>query len=324
MSDPLAAPATPPLRSFTMHGIRFFVYATPEDMGAASAHRLAHEQVRLAARGGNRVGFLVMAAPSAYAFYSAYLRLARHSESFAAAVARTDFFQFDEYPLPETHPASFRFLLETHFYGALRRLCPLAGIHPLNVDAPDPLRVCRDYAARVLAYGPDLQLKGVGENGHWGFHEPGIPLDGEPVYMKVRTSDENAAQQLRDHPALFRSASDVPREAYSANVPLFLRTREAIEDNVPQASKAFALLAAYGSAKVDTAVPTSALKRHPNATVRTTEAASWAIERFARDGRISTADVTRLAASLGGAKDPNDTMAYIKRTLDTMEVAVGK
>jgi len=311
-----AAPSVPkPRRSFRLHGVDFHVYASADEMGAASAHRLADEQVRLA-KTQDQIGFLIMAAPSAFPFYRAYVQLVESSAPLQNALSRTHFFQFDDYPLPASHPATFRHLLDTHFYAPLRAHCPSFHVHPLNIDAADPDRVCIEYAERLLESGPDIQLKGVGENGHWGFHEPGIPLDGEPAYIRVETSEENTAQQLRDHPDLFRSADEVPRDAYTANVSMFLRTRVCIEDNVPQSSKALALLSGYGSPKIDAAVPTSALKRHPDATVRTTEAAAWALSNYADAGHITPQDVTMLADSL------NSDTAYVTRILDTMEIEV--
>jgi glucosamine-6-phosphate deaminase len=321
MTDDLPKGSPAAIRSFRRHGIDFHVYETAESMGAASALRLAREQVRLA-REQEQVGVLLMAAPSAFPFYAAYLRLAEESEALHEALGRTDFFQFDDYPLPAGHPASFRYLLETNFFAPLRKTSRDVRVHALNVDRSDPDAVCREYTRRVLESGPDLQLKGVGENGHWGFHEPGIPLQGDPAYMRVRTSLENVAQQLRDHPDLFRRAEDVPREAYTANVPLFLRTRVAIEDNVPQASKAFALLAGYGTATVDAAVPTSALKRHPNPTVRMTVDAAWALERYVDRGRITEKDIHRLAAALTGTVETAGILSYIMDTLARMEIEV--
>jgi glucosamine-6-phosphate deaminase len=165
----------------------------------------------------------------------------------------------------------------------------------------------------VLGSGPDLQLKGVGENGHWGFHEPGVPLDGEPAYIAVALSEENTAQQLRDHPSLFRTSKEVPRTAYTANVPLFLRTRVAIEDNIPQASKAFALVAAYGTDVVHAAVPSSALKRHSRATVRTTTAVAWALEEYIQSEEVTEVMLRALAMRLG-----LDCTAPLAKTLQTM------
>ncbi len=317
--DPLGPPA-PPLRSFTHHGIEFHVYERPADMGAASARALAQRQLELA-RAQARIGFLIMAAPSAFAFYESYGGLAARSKPLRDAIARTDFFQFDEYPLPASHPASFRYLLETHFFSKLRAVCAQVEFHPLAVDAAGPEEACQRYTDRVLDSGPDLQLKGVGENGHWGFHEPGVPLDQAPAFIAVKLSEENAAQQLRDHPRLFLQPSDVPREAYTANVALFLRTRVCIEDNVPQASKAFALLAAYGSGVVDAAVPSSALKRHPAATVRTTAAAAWALEDYRARGIVTPEAVQRMAGSLGtDAPGPKDLVERLTSVLRKMEL----
>jgi len=128
---------------------------------------------------------------------------------------------------------------------------------------------CRDYAARILEHGPDLQVKGQGEDGHWGFHQPGTPLDGEPAMIRIEINEMNRAQQMRDHPTLFRRAEDVPQTAYTANVPLFMRAAM-IEDNVPQASKAYAIVASYGNDAVCACCPSSALKDHPSAVARTT------------------------------------------------------
>lgn len=315
MSATLPQP-TPPTRSFRHQGIDFRVYDRAEDMGAASAHALAQRQLELAVR-QERIGFLIMAAPSAFPFYKAYAHLSAGSAELRAAIARTDFFQFDDYPLPADHPATFRYLLEHHFFAPLRSSGATVNPHPLTVDDRDPAAVCRLYTEQVLASGPDIQLKGVGENGHWGFHEPGVPLEDAPAYMAVHLSAENAEQQLRDHPALFRARADVPTHAYTANVELFLRTRLCIEDNVPQASKAFALLAGYGSDVVDAAVPTSALKQHSAATVRTTAAAAWALEQYIERGLITTDALDRMAAALS-----NITPSALATVLRQMQIRV--
>jgi len=315
--------ATPSsLRAFTHQGLAFHVYARPEEMGAASAHALADRQIALARR-QEAIGFMVMAAPSAFAFYTAYIERARTDATLRDALRKTDFFQFDDYPLPASHPATFRYLLETHFFSKLRAVAPGFRVHPLNVDAPDPAAACADYTRQVLASGPDIQLKGVGENGHWGFHEPGVPLDGQPAFIRVALSDENAAQQMRDHPALFRAAADVPAAAYTANVALFLKTRECIEDNVPQASKAFALLAAYATDTIDAAVPSSALKRHANAIVRTTAAAAWALEEYIAHKCICAESLTRLAQALSPepARRPG-VRVHLEAVLRTMQISV--
>lgn len=286
---------------FEQAGLPIYVYASAEAMGVASAEALAEKQIALASE-QESVGMLVMAAPSAFGFYDAYVRMAGESAALQGALARTHFFQFDDYPLPATHPASFRYLLNEHFFSRLSGWCPSGNVHALAGESDDAAAVCREYTELVLRDGLDLQIKGVGENGHWGFHEPGVPLEGEPGYITVDLSEENVAQQMRDHPDLFASERDVPTVAFTANVALFMKTRTLIEDNIPQAAKGFALVAGYGNDAVDACVPTSILKRHGNAVVRTTEAAARELIEFRTHGVVLKESFDRMVSELGGGE----------------------
>ena len=307
-----------PMQTIESGGLPIHIYETPEDMGAASADSLAAKQVALAAK-QDTVGFLIMAAPSAFGFYRAYLELAKESTDLQQALARTHFFQFDDYPLPADHPATFRYLQNKHFFDHLTQWCPRENIHAFNVEADDPDVVCAEYTRDVLERGLDIQLKGVGENGHWGFHEPGVPLEDEPRYMRVDLSEENAVQQLRDHPELFASVDDVPRSAYTANVALFMKTQHLIEDNIPQAAKGFAILAAYGNDTINAAVPTSALKQHANAQVRITQAAAHELLEFRKHGVVTADAIGRMAEALGSGQESR---TYTRTVLETMGIPV--
>ena len=241
---------------------------------------------------------MLMAAPSAFSFHEAYVRLAQFSRALQNAIRRTHFFQFDDYPLPLHHPASFRGLLCKHFFFRLEEYCNPDYVHLLDADALAIEETCRTYGELILEHGPDLQLKGTGENGHWGFHEPGIPVMGEPQFVRVALSEENVAQQMRDHPRIFTDADDVPGEAFTANVPLFMHTRHLIENNVPQPSKAFALLAAYGSDVSDACVPSSVLKTHQSAVIRATEASAWALLEYRERGEVGSKTLSILQESI--------------------------
>jgi hypothetical protein len=116
----------------------------------------------------------------------------------------------------------------------------------------------------------------------------------------------------------------VPRHAYTANVPLFMRTRVLIEDNVPQPSKAFAVLAAYGNGVVNDRVPTSALKNHQNPVIRLTSASAWALLEYRQDGIVSGDVLRRLDASLSGSEEREigQSIDMIRETLTEMEIKV--
>lgn len=314
--DSVVVSAPCPAHTCEGDGVRVHVYGSAAEMGLASAVGIASAQCRLVAENGT-TSMIVMAAPSAYAFYESYIRLVQSSAELQRALRATHLFQFDDYPLPFHHPASFRALLLQRLIMPLAPHCDPAKVHLLEADSHKPDAACAEYGRSVLAQGPDLQLKGLGENGHWGFHEPGLPIDGEPAFIKVRLSEENVAQQMRDHPFLFGSPDAVPKEAYTGNVPLFLRTRRLIEENVPQPSKAFALLAAYGSEVVDACVPSSALKRHPNAVVRTTESAAWALLEYRRMGVVKAESLRRLVTALLPDTE-GDPLACLNRVMDVL------
>ncbi len=315
--------APEPRHVVTAGNVQVAIYDSPREMGLASALAIATEQCRLVAERGE-TSLQLMAAPSAFSFYEAYVGLAQVSAELQHAIGQTHFFQFDDYLLPGHHQASFRFLLTHSLYGPLSDWYDPAKIHLFEPDIAGPEAACREYTELLLEYGPDLMLKGQGEDGHWGFHQPGIPIDGEPAFITVRMNDINIAQQMHDHPTLFRQPSDVPAEAYTANVPLFMKTRVLAEDNVPQAAKAYAILASYGTDVVDDCCPSSALKRHPNAVARTTMAAGWALLEYRERGRLSAETMARLDENWETAGDQETTAAkraFMRASFATMGIA---
>lgn len=317
--------APKPVTMLQQFGVTVAVYDTQQKMGLASAIRLAAELRRLVEAEG-KASFIIMAAPSAFAFYDSFLRLVEISEDLKQACFHTHFFQFDDYPLPVHHPASFRYLLLKHFFIPLAPYCDPGKVHLFEADAKDPDEAAQRYEQVIWEHGLDLQIMGIGENGHWGFHEPGISLDCGPRFMRVALTPENVDQQMRDHPQIFRTPEDVPRSAYTCSVPLFLTTRHAIEGNVPQASKAFALLAAFGSDVIHESVPASALKRYGKGVVRTTSAAAWALLEYAENKVLKRGSLYRLAESLRGPQSPDTEaiVARICRIFDTMQIAYEK
>ena len=285
--------APKPVTVVPASGLDVVVYETPAEMGLASALAIAAEQCRLVAEKGE-TSLQLMAAPSAFPFYEAYVRLAQTSQELQRAIKQTHFFQFDDYLLPGHHQASFRFLLTHHLFGPLADWYDCAKVHLYEPDVVGADAANAAYTELLLTHGPDLMLKGQGEDGHWGFHQPGIPIDGPPAFITVRMNEMNISQQMRDHPELFRQRADVPAEAYTANVALFMKTKVLIEDNVPQAAKAYALLASYGNDVVDSCCPSGAVKKHPAAIARTTAAAAWALLEYRERGRLSAEAMAKL------------------------------
>ena len=268
-------------------GVDVLVYDTQRAAGEAAAHCVA-EHAKSAAERGNDVCFWFMAAPSGFAFYRAFVDRVREDSQVADIVRKSTFYQFDDYPIARDDPAfvvTFRALLEEH----VRR--PLAGVigapprfEFLEVGSDRDESLAAEYTQKLRSRLEDtqttvIQVKGIGMDGHWGFHDRSIPLEGRPEIMEVKLGSQNLHQQMIDWPQYFETVADVPSSAFTANVPMFLMA-DRVVDIVPQASKQFSVLATYGTDDVVNSIPSSAIKKHHNASAFLTRAAAEVLLSF--------------------------------------------
>lgn len=195
----------------------------------------------------------------------------------AHAQGRVDFrhatsFNLDEFlGLPASHPASYRAFMQTHLFGHVN--LPARRIHFLDGMAPDPAAECARYERAIRrAGGIDLQILGIGGNGHIGFNEPAAALaaDSHRARLEPGTRRSNAD--------LFQGrVGDVPREALSMGVGTILRSR-AIVLMATGAGKA-AAIAATVEGPVTTRVPASLLQCHNEVDVVLDRAAASRLSR---------------------------------------------
>ncbi len=267
------------------------IAADADEMGREAA-RVAASELKEKAAQGHDVVLWLMAAPSGFTFYEQFVALAQKDAGLCAVLRKTRFFQFDDYPVGRRSPmfpVTFRHLLETRMYEPLRRACGEIGpVHPLELDGSEKDRdVIAAYRDTLLGVLDDpgafvVQMKGIGMDGHWGFHGAETPLDAEPDIMMVPMGEQNVHQQMIDCPDYFRTPGDVPKYAVTCNVSLFMKA-DIIIDLVPQPTKDFAVLATYGTDAVCPEVPSSALKTHPRALAFVTRASARALTEY-REG----------------------------------------
>ncbi len=130
----------------------------------------------------------------------------------------------------------------------------------------DSETACRKYNEIIHATGgADLQLLGIGHNGHIGFNEPGDCFEKEThcVTLSERTIQANTR--------FFASEKDVPRQAYTMGIQTILSARKILlaasgEDKADAVKAAF-----YGP--VTPKVPASVLQFHPDVVLVADEAA---------------------------------------------------
>lgn len=145
-----------------------------------------------------------------------------------AAQGHVDFshvrtFNLDEFlGVPPGHPGSYRTFMEEHLFQKVG--IPESQIHFLNGAATDPLAECDRYEEAIAAAGGiDVQILGIGTNGHIGFNEPARELQART--HRVRLTPETR----RSNAALFGGdPSAVPPEALSMGMATILQARSLV------------------------------------------------------------------------------------------------
>lgn len=136
---------------------------------------------------------------------------------------------------------------------------------------PDSGKACADYN-RVIASlgGVDLQLLGLGHNGHIGFNEPGMAFEAETHCVDLTESTMKANQRF------FASMEDVPRQAYTMGIKTIMQAKKILvvvngEDKADIVRRAF-----FGA--ITPQVQASILQLHNDVTIVADEAALSKVE----------------------------------------------
>lgn len=167
-------------------------------------------------------------------------------------------FNLDEYVgLSPDHPGSYHSYMRKHLFDAID-MDPARG-HVPRGDAPDPVQEAARYEQAIAgAGGVDLQLLGIGKNGHIGFNEP--PSDGASRCRVV-----TLAEETRRANAAYFPDGQTPLRAITMGVGTILDARACVL-LATGATKAKAV-AAMIDGPVTPDCPASALQRHPDVTV---------------------------------------------------------
>lgn len=188
-----------------------------------------------------------------------YDELARRHREEGLSFARTTSFNLDEYiGLPPDHPCSYHHYMQDVFFDHVD--IDAARTHLPKGDAANPQAAADAYEALIAQTGGiDLQILGIGQNGHIGFNEPTASL-GSRTRIKTLTKSTRQANQR-----YFASFDETPKFAITTGVATILDSRKC-------------LLIATGAAKADAVAkmiegplaavcPASALQLHKHATV---------------------------------------------------------
>jgi len=195
--------------------IRVRVFASPEALARALANDIA--------RSLRERRHLVLGLPTGRTPIPLYRELVRLHAAGGADFSGAATFNLDEFlGLAPSDPRSYRTFMARHLFDAVN-LAP-RRIHFLNGAAADPRAECARYERAIArAGGIDLQILGLGRNGHIGFNEPGRSLAADSHRVRLTTTTRRANASLFGN-----RPRDVPAEALSMGIGTILRSRRII------------------------------------------------------------------------------------------------
>jgi glucosamine-6-phosphate deaminase len=168
-------------------------------------------------------------------------------------------YNLDEYVgIAQDHTNSYHSFMFEHLFNHIN--IPEKNVHIPNGLSDDINQEASNYETIIDEIGGvDLQLLGIGENGHIGFNEPGTPFDRETHIVTLTKSTRMANSRY------FESVDHVPEKAITMGIASILKSKEILLLASGE-SKAEALYQMFtGEPSID--CPASVLKNHPNVVV---------------------------------------------------------
>ena len=250
---------------------RISVFPDPSAAGRALATRVAG-----AILANPRI---VLGLPTGRTPLYMYAELRRLHAGGEVDFARVTTFNLDEFfGIPAAHPGSYWSFMQEHLFRHVN--ADPSRTHFLDGMAPDPLAECERYEAAIAAAGGiDLQILGIGTNGHIGFNEPAnvLHVRTHRVTLRPETRQSNAA--------LFgREPERVPAEALSMGMGTILHAR-ALVLLATGASKA-ACVQRVVNGEITTQLPASCLQLHDEVELVLDEAAAAGLQEVRRSGEL--------------------------------------
>lgn len=174
-------------------------------------------------------------------------------------------FNLDEYlGLHGSHPQSYRYFMDSNFFNHV-------NIDKSNTFVPNGIaenidEECLSYDRRISeAGGIDLQVLGIGNNGHIGFNEPSDTLYVGTHAAKLK--EDTIAANSR----FFNSIEEVPTSALTMGVGGIMKARQIIL--LASGTAKAEIIGNLVNGKINTHIPASLLQIHSNVTVIVDEAA---------------------------------------------------
>lgn len=188
-----------------------------------------------------------------------YEQLVKRYEKGELDLSEVTTVNLDEYKgLERNNDQSYYYFMNRHLFGRVN--IPYENTHLPNGMESDIKKECVRYEKLIDSVGGiDLQLLGLGHNGHIGFNEPAENFEKETHCVDLQESTIEANKRF------FASADDVPRKAYTMGIGTIMKAKKILVV-VNGREKASIVKEAF-TGPVTPHVPASILQLHPDVTV---------------------------------------------------------
>ena len=165
-------------------------------------------------------------------------------------------YNLDEYyPIEKSNRQSYYYFMNENLFSKIN-INP-DNTHIPNGEAKDPVKECEEYEKAVAASGGvDLQILGIGQNGHIGFNEPADALDS---YTHLTDLTENT---IEANSRFFTEDEVIPTKALTMGIATILKAKKIIL-LANGKGKSYAVSELLND-KINTSIPATMLKVHPD------------------------------------------------------------
>lgn len=228
-----------------------YIYAPGEALGQTAARWVAREILRCPE--------LTLGLPTGSTPIPMYKYLVRLNREGLVSFSRVRTFNLDEYVgLSPYHPQSYHTFMREHFWGQVD--LPAASVDIPRGDALDLAAECQRYDHRLEeAGGIDVQILGIGLNGHIGFNEPShnLAVRTHVVDLTLKTIEANAR--------FFPDIDSVPRQAITMGIGSIMQSQKILLLVSGEKKRDILQKTLYGPVSTD--VPASILQLHGELTI---------------------------------------------------------
>lgn len=189
----------------------------------------------------------------------AYEKLVEMFQQGAVDFSEITTVNLDEYRgLSKEHEQSYWYFMHDNLFHHVN--VKAEKIHVPNGEDPDMERACREYDELIESVGGiDLQLLGIGLDGHIGFNEPGTAFEPNTHCVDLTESTIEANKRF------FSSKDEVPKQAYTMGIKPIMQAKKVLMI-ANGAAKAEILKKAF-TGEITPEVPASILQLHPDFTL---------------------------------------------------------